>query len=218
MSLALDISQLRFDDRGLLPVVVQDIASGAVLMVAFADREAVERTLASGQAWFWSRSRRALWRKGETSGNSLTVREVRADCDGDTLLCRVDPVGPTCHTGERTCFGTSDSSLEPTLELGWLKGIIAERRAAAPDSSYTARLFAEGLPKMAQKVGEEAVETVVAALAEGSAGSAERVASEAADLLFHLLVLLEARGVDAALVGSELRRRHLASVEREAVA
>lgn len=209
MNLNLDVEKLRFDAQGLLPVVAQEVASGAVLMVAFADRQAVERTLASGDAWFWSRSRRSLWRKGETSGNTLRVREVRVDCDGDALLYRVDAQGPTCHTGARSCFAADPTA----LELGWLAAVINERRGAAPAASYTARLFAAGLPGMAQKVGEEAVETVVAALAEGAAGAPERLASEAADLLFHVMVLLAARGVSAAQVGSVLRGRHLAPAE-----
>ncbi len=206
----LDPASLRYGADGLLPVVVQDIASGAVLMLAHADREAVERTLATGAAHFFSRSRQALWRKGETSGNELVVRQALADCDGDTLLLRVDPRGPACHRGTRTCFDRGAGSeatagVDPALELGWLGRIVAERRDADAQSSYTARLFSEGASRIAQKVGEEAVETVVAAL-DGSAPA--RVASEAADLLYHLVVLLAAREVPLAAVADELRRRH----------
>lgn len=210
--LVLDAAKLRFDDRGLITVVAQDVASGAVLMVAHADREAVDRTLATGDAWFWSRSRGELWRKGETSGNVLRVRAARVDCDGDALLLSVDPAGPACHSGERTCFGNDG----PALELGWLDAIVADRRQADASSSYTSRLFAEGLPRVAQKVGEEAVETIVAALAEGEAGSKERLISEAADLLFHLTVLLAARGVALGAVASELRGRHVSAGDRRA--
>lgn len=199
---SLDPSSLVYDDRGLLPVVVQDAASGAVLMLAWADREAVEKTLETGEAHFWSRSRRRLWRKGETSGNLLAVVEVLADCDRDALLVRADPAGPTCHRGTRSCFEPNAAE----LELGWLRRVLEERRGASPESSYTARLLARGLPRVAQKVGEEAVETVIAAL-DPEAGD-EAVISETADLLYHLSVLLMARGIDAGAVAKELRRRH----------
>lgn len=199
----MDLTALRFDDRGLLPVVVQDAATGAVLMVAFADREAVERTVATGEAWFWSRSRGRLWRKGETSGNVLDVVSVTADCDSDALLVRARPRGPTCHRGTASCFEPA----VPGLELGWLARVVAERRTADVAASYTARLFAEGLPRIAQKVGEEGVETVIAGL-DASEKGRERLVTESADLLFHLLVLLEARGVAPEEVARELERRH----------
>jgi phosphoribosyl-ATP pyrophosphohydrolase/phosphoribosyl-AMP cyclohydrolase len=207
----IDPDDLRFDRDGLLPVVVQDVASGAVLMLAFADREAVERTLATGQAHFWSRSRRALWRKGETSGNVLEVVEVTADCDGDALLVRARPAGPTCHRGTRSCFEPNPAR----LELGWLAAVLESRRGADPRESYTARLLAGGVERAAQKVGEEGVETALAAVAGMASGSAgmppERRAAlvgEAADLLYHLLVLLQASGVGVDEVAGELLRRH----------
>ncbi len=156
----IDPEILRYDEHGLLPVVVQDVASGAVLMLAFADREAVESTLATGQAHFWSRSRRALWRKGETSGNVLEVVEVTADCDGDALLVRARPAGPTCHRGSRSCFEPNPAR----LELGWLAAVLESRRGADPGASYTARLLAGGIERAAQKVGEEGVETALAAV------------------------------------------------------
>ncbi|HMB53279.1 MAG TPA: bifunctional phosphoribosyl-AMP cyclohydrolase/phosphoribosyl-ATP diphosphatase HisIE [Thermoanaerobaculia bacterium] len=217
-----DPADLAYDDRGLVPVVVQEIASGAVLMLAWADREAVERTLTTGRAHFWSRSRQALWMKGETSGNVLHVADVRRDCDGDALLYRADAAGPTCHTGVRSCFeneggSTGVASSGPAWELGWLDEIVNARRDAPADESYTARLLAAGVDRCARKLGEEATETVIAALraeaaGEGEAGAEARaaLAGEAADLAYHLLVLLAAVGGDAAAVAAELRRRHVA--------
>lgn len=201
----LDPAALRYDERGLVPVVVQEVASGAVLMLAYADRRAVELTLASGQAHFWSRSRQALWRKGETSGNTLAVIEALADCDGDAVLLRVRPAGPTCHRGTRSCFEPNAAA----LELGWLAAVAAGRRGADPERSYTARLLAAGVERVAQKVGEEAVETVVAALA--AAARPERrgeLVGESCDLLYHLLVLLLASGVPPGELAAELVRRH----------
>jgi phosphoribosyl-ATP pyrophosphohydrolase/phosphoribosyl-AMP cyclohydrolase len=209
--MTIDPAQLRYDERGLLPVVVQDVGSGAVLMLAFADREAVERTLATGCAHFWSRSRQSLWKKGETSGNTLRVIEIRADCDGDALLVRALPAGPTCHRGTRSCFEPNSAA----LELGWLAQVIAERRTAPPAESYTARLLASGIERVAQKVGEEGVELAIAAVAaalqaEGERGAAlrARVVSEAADLSYHLLALLAAAGIDPGEIAAELLRRH----------
>jgi phosphoribosyl-ATP pyrophosphohydrolase/phosphoribosyl-AMP cyclohydrolase len=208
--LALDPATLAYDQRGLLPVVAQDVASGAVLMVAWADREAVEATRRTGLAHFHSRSRGALWRKGETSGHELRVVEALLDCDRDTLLLRVAPTGPACHLGTRSCFEPNDAR----LELGWLAAVVARRATAQPEASYTARLLAQGLPRVAQKVGEEAVETVIAALGAGAASDsapsspAPPLVAEAADLLFHLLVLLEATGTDPLAVAGELERRH----------
>lgn len=199
----LDPAALVYDDRGLVPVVSQDATSGAVLMLAYANREAVQRTLETGQAHFWSRSRGELWRKGATSGHTMDVVEVLADCDLDALLYRVHPAGPACHRGTRTCFEPNAAR----LELGWLWRVLESRRDASPESSYTARLLAAGLPRIAQKVGEEATETVIAGLAAEDPDSAELVA-EASDLLYHLLVLLLARGVEPERLGRELRDRH----------
>jgi phosphoribosyl-AMP cyclohydrolase / phosphoribosyl-ATP pyrophosphohydrolase len=196
----MNVDELRFDDRGLIPVVVQDVGSGAVLMLAYANREAVELTLETGQAHFWSRSRQALWRKGETSGNTLAVVEVTPDCDGDALLVRARPAGPTCHRGTRSCFEPNAAR----LEVGWLAAVLASRRGADPETSYTARLLARGIERIAQKVGEEGVETAIAAVA----GRREGVVSESADLLYHLLVLLQASGVGLGEVAEELLRRH----------
>ena len=207
--LGFDRAAVRFDERGLVPVVAQDVTSGAVLMVAWADDEALRRTEETGRAWFWSRSRETLWPKGETSGNVMEVVEGRLDCDGDTVLLRVLPAGPACHEGTRTCFEPSAAQ----LELGWLFEVLARRAAAPPEDSYTARLLAEGLPRIAQKVGEEAVETVIAALAGAAEDGAANLAGEVADLLYHLLVLLLARGIDPAAVAGALRARHFESGE-----
>jgi len=175
----------------LRPVIVQDAESGRVLMLAWMDDEAERLTRETGQAWFWSRSRERLWRKGETSRNTLAVQELRDDCDGDALLVRVRPAGPTCHTGSLSCFA-------PAL---WRT--VTQRALERPEGSYVTSLLDEGVPAAARKVGEEAVETVTAALAETD----ERLAEEAADLVFHLYVLLAARGVDLARVDDVLAAR-----------
>jgi phosphoribosyl-ATP pyrophosphohydrolase/phosphoribosyl-AMP cyclohydrolase len=175
----------------LRPAIVQDAGSGRVLMLAWMDDEAERLTRETGEAWFWSRSRERLWRKGETSGNTLAVEELRDDCDGDALLLRVRPAGPACHTGALSCFA-------PAL---WRT--IAERAAQRPAGSYTTELLEAGIGACARKVGEEAVEVSVAALDE----SDERVVEEAADLVYHLYVLLAARGIDIAQVDEVLAVR-----------
>ncbi len=206
------IDRVEFDENGLVPVVAQDAATGDVLTLAYANREAVEKTLSTGEAHFYSRSRAELWRKGATSGNTQRVVEVRVDCDGDALLYRVEPRGPACHTGETTCFFTTlsgDGTTRATSEeVGFgamverLAGTIAERHREMPEESYTAGLIRGGPERVAQKVGEEAVEVVVAALTD------ERLAEETADLVYHLLVLLEERGVGIESVAGVLRDRH----------
>lgn len=193
--------ELRFDEQGLIPVVVQDHTSGDVLMVAYANADALARTAESGLAHFWSRSRQALWKKGETSGNGLRVSEVRTDCDRDALLMVVEPEGPACHTGARTCFGETTPTAAGMLEE--LRRVIASRREKAPLGSYTAKLLAKGLDHTLKKIGEESAEVVIAAKGESN----ERLAEESADLLFHLLVALEQRGVRAGQVLDVLRRR-----------
>jgi len=192
---------LVFDPNGLLPVVVQDRASGDVLMVAWANEEALRRTAETGLAHFWSRSRRALWWKGETSGNTLRVVEARADCDGDTLLLVVVPAGSACHTGARTCFG--DTSPTAAGMLDELARVVAERANAPAEESYTARLLAKGPGHVLKKIGEEATEVVLAARVE----SDDRLAEETADLLYHLLVALHQRALPLARVMDELRKR-----------
>ena len=205
------LSRIKFDADGLVPVVAQEQRSGEVLMVAYADQEALRRTRASGLAHYFSRSRKALWRKGETSGHIQQVRQIRVDCDGDTVLYRVEQTGPACHVGDRTCFATEvtpEGGTEHTPDpgahvLGRLAETIRTRAAARPAGSYTARLLDQGPAAVAQKVGEEAVEVVVAALAQDG----PRLAAESADLLYHLLVLLEARGVPTEAVWRELESR-----------
>ena len=172
---------------GLVPAVVQDATTGRVLMLGYMNRDAYERTVSVGEAVFFSRSRQRLWRKGETSGNTLKVTEIRVDCDGDTLLVRAEPAGPTCHRGTVTCFG---EELSATL-LDELEAVIDGRLAQKPEDSYVARLAAAGIARVAQKVGEEGVETALAAVTRDDEGLAE----ESADLLFHLLVLLRIRGL-----------------------
>ena len=203
--------EIRFDERGLVPVIAQDASTGAVLTLAYANHEAVEKTLASGEAHYYSRSRGELWRKGATSGNTQKVVEVRLDCDGDALLYRVEPRGPACHTGEDGCFFTTVDRMGIEADGGArdlgamvkrLAGTIAQRHRQMPEGSYTAKLLAEGKERVAQKVGEEAVEVVVAALTN------ERLAEEAADLVYHLLVLLEERGVGSEEVARVLDVRH----------
>lgn len=212
--LELDLEQLRFDERGLITVVVQHATTGAVLMVAWANREAVELTLQTGRAHFFSRSRQQLWRKGETSGNELLVVGIEADCDRDTLLTRARPLGPTCHTGSASCF----ASTSPKLELGWLAEILRRRVAESAEESYTARLLERGLDRVTQKVGEEAVETVIATLrAErtGEPADRDRVIEESADLLYHLLVLWQAADIAPDAVAAELDTRHFGRLPEE---
>jgi len=192
---------VQFDAAGLVPVVVQDHASGDVLMVAWANAEALESTARTGLAHFWSRKRRALWRKGETSGHGLRVREIRRDCDGDTLLMTADPEGPACHTGARTCFGEDTPTAAGIVEE--LARVIAARGRERPEGSYTARLLAKGLDHSLKKVGEEATEVVLAAKGE----SDRRLAEECADLLYHVLVVLEQRGLRPGAVLDVLRER-----------
>jgi phosphoribosyl-ATP pyrophosphohydrolase/phosphoribosyl-AMP cyclohydrolase len=176
----------------LRAAIVQDAATSDVLMLAWMDDEALRLTRETGEAHFFSRSRSTLWRKGETSGNTLAVEELRDDCDGDAILLRVRPAGPACHTGSESCFAP------------WLWRVVAERAATRPEGSYVAELLEKGVAACAQKVGEEGVEVAVAGVGE----SDERLVSEIADLWFHSYVLLAARGLDPAAVERELKRRH----------
>ena len=179
-------------DAALIPVIVQDADSGRVLMLAYADEEALGKTRETGEAWFWSRSRQEPWHKGATSGNTLAVEEIRDDCDGDALLYRVRPNGPACHTGAESCFAP------------WLWRVVAERAATRPEGSYVAGLLADGPAGAARKVGEEGVEAALAAVGE----SDERLVEELADLWFHSYVLLASRGLQPSAIEEELRRRH----------
>ena len=178
--------------QDLTPAIVQDATTERVLMLAYMDEEALRRTRESGEAWFWSRSRQEYWHKGATSGNTFAIEEIRDDCDGDAILLRVRPAGAACHTGSESCFAP------------WLWRVIAERATLRPEGSYVAGLLEDGVAAAAQKVGEEGVEVVLAAVGE----SDERLVAELADLWFHSYVLLAARGLDPARVEEELRRRH----------
>lgn len=183
----------------LLPVVVTDAARGDLLMLAWANREALEATEATGQAHFWSRSRNELWRKGAASGHTMSVEAIAVDCDADAIVYRVRPSGPACHTGERSCFEDA-----PRFDLAALARVVSARRGADAATSYTARLLSGGPRRPAEKVTEEAGELSAAALV----GSDAEVIDEAADLLYHALVLLEARGLSLGDVEAELARRH----------
>lgn len=188
--------------NGLLPVIIQDATTAKVLMLGYMNAEALERTRAEGKVSFWSRSKNRLWTKGETSGNFLIVEEIKVDCDQDTLLIKVRPQGPTCHTGADTCFNESNSSRTGFIDQ--LRGIIKDRKENPSDASYTASLFAKGINKVAQKVGEEAVELVIEAKDDNKA----LFMGEAADLLFHYLLLLEAKGYSLDEVIQVLEERH----------
>lgn len=206
---------VRFGPDGLVPAVVQDVADGRVLMLAWMDAEALAATLASGDVHFHSRSRGRLWRKGETSGNVLRLVSLALDCDGDALLVTADPVGPTCHRGTRSCFDPDGASPEPTTEgFAWLESLwstIASRATERPVGSYTTSLLAGGVDAVARKVTEEATEVLLAAKDDAVASSPatrEALANEAADLLYHALALLAERDLAPASVIGVLRRRH----------
>ena len=208
------LGAVKLDAQGLIPVIAQEASTGMVRMFAWANRQALEQTLATGQAHFWSRSRGALWRKGETSGNTLAVREVRIDCDGDVVLYVVDAEGPSCHTGATSCFyrrvGEDGALVEddgpadpPALVVARVAEVIAKRRRERPEKSYVVSLLDKGWPKINAKISEEAGE-LVEALPQSDAA---HTAHEAADLIFHVLVGLEAAGVPPESVFAELQRR-----------
>jgi phosphoribosyl-ATP pyrophosphohydrolase/phosphoribosyl-AMP cyclohydrolase len=203
---SLDVSRVDFAKAdGLVPAVVQDADTGAVLLLAYMNREALEQTLARRRAVFYSRSKQRLWEKGETTGHTLDVVDVALDCDADTLLVTARPRGPACHNGTLTCFG--DEARTAATAIGFLaklEAVVAQRATEKPDASYTAKLLARGLNKVAQKVGEEGVETALAGVNEAD----DKLIAESADLLYHLLVLLRARGVPLARVTRELEQRH----------
>jgi phosphoribosyl-AMP cyclohydrolase / phosphoribosyl-ATP pyrophosphohydrolase len=190
----------------LLPAVVQHADTGAVLMVGYMNAEALSETFARRRVVFFSRSKQRLWMKGETSGHVLDLVDVRTDCDRDALLITARPHGPVCHVGTATCFGDDAAAAGSLAFLSKLEGVIEKRIAENPEGSYTARLFTKGPTRIAQKVGEEGIEVALAAVAEDE----DKVISESADLLFHLLVLLKSRGVTLARVVAELESRHAA--------
>jgi phosphoribosyl-ATP pyrophosphohydrolase/phosphoribosyl-AMP cyclohydrolase len=204
VSLAFDKVDFAKGD-GLVPAIVQDADTGAVLMMAYMNREALEQTLERRRAVFFSRSKQRLWEKGETTGHTLDVVDVALDCDADTLLVTARPRGPACHNGTLTCFGDEPRSAATAIAfLAKLETVVAQRSTEKPDASYTAKLLAKGINKVAQKVGEEGVETALAGVNEPD----DKLIGESADLLFHLLVLLRARNVPLAQVIAELEKRH----------
>jgi phosphoribosyl-AMP cyclohydrolase / phosphoribosyl-ATP pyrophosphohydrolase len=204
-----DVERIDWDkNNGLVPAIVQHAGSGRVLMLGYMDRAALAATLARDHVVFFSRSRQRLWEKGETSGNFLQLVDIRFDCDADTLLVIARPEGPVCHTGSTSCFGDEPlTAAAPLSFLLELEQLIAQRIAAAPEGSYTARLYARGVRRVAQKVGEEGLEVALA----GAGESDDALIGECADLVYHLLVLLRSRSLPLAAVIEELRRRHEAA-------
>ena len=188
--------------NGLIPAIIQDEQTNKVLMLGFMNEEALKKTQATGKVTFFSRTKNRLWTKGEKSGNFLNVVSITEDCDNDTLLIKVHPEGPVCHTGSDTCF--QEKNQEDILFLKYLQDFIARRRQEMPENSYTTSLFNEGIERMAQKVGEEAVETVIEAIS----GNDERLLYEASDLLYHLIVLLTYKGYRIEDLANELKKRH----------
>lgn len=199
----IDPQALKFDEHGLVPVIVQDAHTREVLTLAYMNRESLARTLETGQTWFWSRSRNELWHKGATSGNTQEVVALVTDCDNDALVVLVEPAGPACHTGARSCFDVQLPEQHPGGLLHELYELIKSRKQERPAGSYTAYLFDKGLDKILKKVGEEAAETIVAAKNEDR----KQLVAETADLLYHLLVMLVEREVNLDDVRDELARR-----------
>ena len=200
----LDASQLAWDKvNGLMPAIVQHAQNGKVLMMGYMSPEALAKTQETGHVTFFSRTKERLWTKGETSDHTLNVVTIQADCDQDTLLVQANPMGPTCHTGTETCWG-EDAAESPLAFIADLEQVIASRKGASPESSYTASLFAKGTKRIAQKVGEEGVETALAA----TVNDHEETLNESADLLYHLLVLLQHQGLSLKQVVDVLKARH----------
>lgn len=198
MDLSIDFDKM----DGLVPAIIQDADTAKVLMLGFMNREAYDKTMETGKVTFYSRTRNRLWTKGEESGNFLHVVSVKADCDRDTLLIQVHPVGPVCHTGTDTCWGEKNE--QPVMFLKELQDFINVRHTEMPEGSYTTSLFRSGVNKMVQKVGEEAVETVI----EACNGTDDRLIYESADLLYHLIVLLTSKGYSIEDIARELKERH----------
>ena len=188
---------------GLVPAIIQDATTKNVLMLGFMNQEAYDKTVATKHVTFWSRTRNTLWTKGERSGHFLNLIDMKIDCDNDTLLVRVNPIGPTCHTGTDTCWG-EDNESNPLLFLTELQDFINKRKQEMPEGSYTTSLFTKGINKIAQKVGEEALETVI----EATNGTNDNLVYEASDLLYHLLVMLTEKGLRIEDVALELQKRH----------
>ena len=196
--------QIDFEKSGgLVPAIIQDSRTKTVLMLGYMNKEAFDRTMETGKVTFYSRSRQCLWTKGETSGNFLTLVDAKVDCDNDTLLIKAIPSGPTCHTGTDTCWG-ENNEVNPLLFLTYLQDFINKRHEEMPEGSYTTSLFKDGLNRMAQKVGEEALEAVI----EAVNGTNERLVYEGSDMLYHLIVLLTAKGLSIEDLAAELQVRH----------
>ncbi|MDV5128779.1 bifunctional phosphoribosyl-AMP cyclohydrolase/phosphoribosyl-ATP diphosphatase HisIE [Bacillus amyloliquefaciens] len=200
--------ELRFDEAGLIPAIVQDAASKEVLTLAYMNRESYEKTIETKETWFYSRSRRELWHKGATSGNTQKVKAIRYDCDQDALVVIAEPSGPACHKGSYSCFSTEEADAQDRFGiLNELESVIAKRQAEMPDGAYTTYLFREGVDKILKKVGEEAAEVIIAAKNRDH----EELKWEAADLLYHLLVLLREQSLPLDDVLDVLAKRHSAS-------
>lgn len=189
--------------NGLVPAIIQDADTKNVLMLGYMNQEAYDKTVATGRVTFWSRSRNCLWTKGETSGNYLNLVDIKNDCDNDTLLVRVHPDGPTCHTGTDTCWGEVNTQ-NPLLFLSFLQDFIEKRHEEMPEGSYTTKLFKDGLNRMAQKFGEESLEAVI----EATNGTDENFVYEVSDMFYHLIVLLTSKGLRIEDVARELQMRH----------
>jgi len=199
MTMTIDFDKM----NGLVPAIVQDSETKNVLMLGFMNEEAYQKTVETGKVTFWSRSRQCLWTKGETSGNFLNVVSIHSDCDNDTLLIKANPIGPVCHTGTDTCWG-EENKANPLLFLSELQNFIEKRHEEMPEGSYTTSLFKDGLNRMAQKVGEEALETVI----EAVHGTDDRLIYEASDMFYHLIVLLTSKGLRIEDIAKELQVRH----------
>lgn len=194
---------LDFDKMdGLVPAIIQDSRTLKVLMLGFMNKEAYDKTVETGKVTFWSRTKQRLWTKGETSGNTLTVVDIKADCDYDTLLIKAIPAGPVCHTGSDTCW--DEKNQNPIMFLSELQRFIEKRHEEMPEGSYTTSLFKSGCGRMAQKVGEEAIESVIEAMANNN----ERLIYEASDMIYHLIVLLTSKGLKIEDLAQELQKRH----------
>ncbi|HJP91765.1 MAG TPA: bifunctional phosphoribosyl-AMP cyclohydrolase/phosphoribosyl-ATP diphosphatase HisIE [Pyrinomonadaceae bacterium] len=206
---SINFDEIKFDERGLIPAIVQNAKTREVLTLAYMNRESLARTIETGETWFWSRSRNELWHKGETSGNTQRVVSLALDCDRDAIVVLVDPAGPACHTGAVSCFDTETfNGLGPLLEQ--LYELIESRQRERPAGSYTTYLFEAGLDKILKKLGEESAETIIAAKNDDQ----QPLISEVSDLIYHLLVLLVARGVSLESIAAELKQRRGGASER----
>ena len=203
----MDLSNIKYDEKGLIPAIIQDVNTNEVLMMAYMNEESLKKTMETNKTWFYSRSRQNLWNKGETSGNFQDVRSISYDCDGDTLLVKVIPEGPSCHTGNNSCFFNTIVEGEKTESAAILKQLyktIEDRRSNPVEGSYTNYLFDKGIDKILKKVGEENAETIIAA----KNNSKEELIYEASDLIYHLLVLVVNQGVSLEDIFGELEKRH----------